>query len=300
MNEIHDENGQFKMRLDDDVEDTLIPAQVDDMRIEKLNHKMTLISIMIPVFLVVVLVIAYLDIKKRVVRTEDTGSFGVQTLSQDMESRFSSLSLNQATIVEDMARLSDRTNQSMAKVQVNLKKLEESLTASLKPLASRKDIKAAAKTMDKKLANVSQSVEEVNTRVVEVATMTQSLEKMTQSLEKQMDQLRQEIGANKKALQANKGLVTQLEESFKGLDEKKIDRDALDLAIKLEVLRIKQSFKAQLDELQERVKTLESRPVVPVPKPQTAPLSDTTAVPKAPELPQTTSSDQIEEQTIGR
>ncbi len=286
MNEIHDDNGQFKMRLDDDVEDTLIPAQVDDMRIEKLNHKMTLITIILPVLIVVVLVIAYLDIKKRVVHTEDTGTIGVQNLSEDLDSRFSSLSLRQAQNVEDLARLTDQTNQSMAKVQVNLKKLEDSLKKSLRPMVNQKDMKATAKKIGQNVANVSQSVEEVNARVADVANALQALEA-------QIEQARQELVANKKALSANKSQMTQLEENLNGLDQNKIDKSAVDLAIKLEALRIKQSFKSQLDELDTRLITIETRPVQPS-------ASGPAAGPKAQKPSGTTSPENIEEQTIAR
>ncbi len=286
MNEIHDDNGQFKMRLDDDVEDTLIPAQVDDMRIEKLNHKMTLISIILPVLIVVVLVIVYLDIKKRVIHTEDTGTIGVQNLSEDLDSRFSSLSLRQAQNVEDLARLTDQTNQSMAKVQVNLKKLEDSLKKSLRPMVNQKDMKATAKKIGQNVANVSQSVEEVNARVADVANKLQVLEA-------QIEQARQERVANKKALSVNKSQMTQLEENLNGLDQNKIDKSAVDLAIKLETLRIKQSFKSQLDELDTRLITLETRPVQPT-------VSGPAAGPKVQKPSGTTSPENIEEQTIAR
>jgi len=286
MNEIHDDNGQFKMRLDDDVEDTLIPAQVDDMRIEKLNHKMTLITIILPVLIVVVLVIAYLDIKKRVVHTEDTGTIGVQNLSEDLDSRFSSLSLRQAQNVEDLARLTDQTNQSMAKVQVNLKKLEDSLKKSLRPMVNQREMKATAKKIGQNVANVSQSVEEVNARVADVANALQALEA-------QIEQARQERAANKKALSANKSQMARLEENLNGLDQNKIDKSAVDLAIKLETLRIKQSFKSQLDELDTRLITLETRPVQPS-------AFGPAAGPKVQKPSGTTSPENIEEQTIAR
>lgn len=93
MDDQDKDQGKFKMRLDTDEDEAPVAGQVDELRMEKLSQRVTMISILIPVLIVVILIIAYMDIKQRVLRTEDTGVSGVQNLSKDMESRFSTLSL---------------------------------------------------------------------------------------------------------------------------------------------------------------------------------------------------------------
>jgi hypothetical protein len=78
MREDNEKESHFKMRMDNGFEDPETPLDVDDMRLEKLNTRVTIISVMIPVLIVIVLVIAYLDIQKRVMHTEDTGSMSIQ------------------------------------------------------------------------------------------------------------------------------------------------------------------------------------------------------------------------------
>ena len=128
MNEDLEENGQFKMRAgdtDEPIDESVIPTTVDELRLEKLNTRVTVISILIPVLIVIVLVIAYLDIKKRVVHTEDTGSINVQKLSQDLESRFSSLSVRQAELEQNLTALVQKSDQAAARMEVKLKKMED-------------------------------------------------------------------------------------------------------------------------------------------------------------------------------
>lgn len=294
-----DDKGQFKMRLDEEeVEETPMPTSVDDLRLEKLNTRVTLISILIPVLIVVVLVIAYLDIKKRVIQTEDTGQLTAESLSKELESRFDSLTMAQKVVEENLARLKDQSNQSVAKVQIYLKKLQDQLNSASKKMASQKDMRAAKSQLDQSVTNVAQSLDELKLQLGEIE---QTLTPRLSDLEK--------------TLTESKTGMTQLEEQLSVLDENKIDKAKMDLALKLEVLKIKQAYKAQLEDLQTRLKSVEgkvakvegkiaqkaSKPAVkpPAPKPTTAPSPAPVPAVPAPSSP-APSSGRLEEQTIGK
>ena len=240
MQDEHKDNIQFKMRLDEEVEASVIENQVDDLRIEKLSHRMTLITILIPVLIVVILGVAYLDIKRRVVRTEDSGQLTAQTLSEDLQSRFSSLSVGQAMVEENYARLKDQTEQSLAKVQVNLKKLDDHLRKldsnvkdSSKRMVSRSDMNTTAAKMDKSLDNLGLSIEEIK----------EQLQTLDDSLQQQLGQLGQTIGTTGESLAGLEQKLTQLQ-------EEKLDKTAVELALKLEILKFKQSLNVTMDEHQ--------------------------------------------------
>lgn len=281
MNENPEDNGQFKMRLDEEVEETPIATHVDELRIEKLSHRVTLISILIPVLIVVVLVIAYLDMKKRVTHTEDTGQMTAESLSKDMESRFETLAQAQRLLEENLARLKDQTDQSVAKVQVNLKKLDDLLKSSNRSLVSRKEMKTTTAKLDQDLGNMSQSIEE----------LTLQLSQLPASLHSQ-------IAALEKALTENNAQMVQLEGMLTNLDKNKIDKAAMELAVKLEALKIKQVYKVQLDDFQSRIASIEKRLArqteaakpAPPPSPEPAPQQTPPAAPP----------EKLEEQTIGR
>lgn len=282
MNENLEDNGQFKMRLDEEVDETPIPTQVDELRIEKLSHRVTLISILIPVLIVVVLVIAYLDMKKRVTQTEDTGQMTAESLSKDVESRFDTLTKTQRLLEENLARLKDQTDQSVAKVQVNLKKLDDRFKSSNRKMVSRKDMKTATAKLDQGLGNVSQSIEELKLQ----------LSQLTTSLQPQ-------ISALEKTLTENKAQMVQLEGMLTNLDQNKIDKAAMELAVKLEALKIKQVYKVQLEDFQSRLTSIEKKLArqTEAAKPAAAP-QPPKRIPQ--QTPPAAPPEKLEEQTIGR
>jgi chromosome segregation ATPase len=275
MNENLEDNGQFKMRLDEaEVEETPIPADVQDLRIEKLSHRMTMVTILIPMLLVVVLVIAYLDIKKRVIQTEDTGQLTAETLSRDVESRFESLTMTQKGIEENLARLKDQSDQALAKIQIDLKKLDDRLKSAGSNMVSQKEMKATQNKLDQNVANVAQSVDNLKLQVGQLA-----------------ETLQPRISELKTALDQNKTQFDQLSQKLTTLDRNKIDRAGLDLAVKLEGMKIKQAYKAQIEDLQSRLDSLERQVAHPASTPSKPAATNASPAP---------APDKIEEQTIGK
>jgi len=284
MNEEHDEDVHFRMIPDDEAEENVIPAQVDELRIERLNQRMTLISILIPVLIVVILGIAYLDIKRRVIHTEDTGAETAQHLSQDLESRFSSLSLNQAHLEETLARVQDQTNQSLAKAQVNLKKLNAALDQTRKAMASQKELQATSRKMDQSLANVARSTDEIKAQV----------DQLNQSLPSRLGQLDQRMAD----LDAK---ISEFQQKITSLSNSKIDKAAMDLALKLEILKSKQAFDAQIEDIRAQIRSLKKASVKSSHKQpgssQSPPTSKSSLI-KAP--PGSPDAGVLQEQTIDR
>ena len=138
MNE-KDDNSRFTIRDEESAPDSIFMADAENLRIEKLGTRITLVAVLIPCLLVIVLAIAYLDIKHRVISTQNTGSMGVQNLSNDLESRFSSLSLKQAKIEQQLAETSKALDTATATFQVNLKKA----TAELKEANPERAVQTA-------------------------------------------------------------------------------------------------------------------------------------------------------------
>jgi chromosome segregation ATPase len=275
MNDQNRNQGKFKMHLDGDIEETPAASQVDELRMEKLNQRVTMITILIPVLIVVVLIIAYLDIKQRVIRTEDTGTSGVQNLAKDMESRFSTLSLRQAKLEELLKSFSEVNNQSLAKTQVHLKKLEDRLKSMGKGLASKKDLDTRIAAINEKTKNLSAALDESSAGFAEG----------NQQMQKALSQMEERLGES-----ANR--INQLQEKMNKLDQEKIDKSALDVAMKLEMLKIKQSFIERLDQIDAKIKKLESKLKSAS---HAAPAASAPADPSPPSAP---GNGQIEEQPL--
>lgn len=255
MDEI-EENGQFRMRLDDDVEETVIPTAVDELRLEKISTRVTIISVLIPVLIVIVLVIAYLDIKKRVVQTEDTGSMSFQTLSNDLESRFSSLSLRQARLEEQMAAYIDRSEQAVARIEIKLKGLEDTTNAMPGNLASKKTMNDAVKGLEHKLTNIATGLEEAQGQMVAAVDQWRS---ETEQWGSRLGKLQTDLNAVRTDLTAMTPALEKIDARLKSVEDEKMDKPAMDLALSLEGLRIKQDLKSPLDALANKVEKLEKQ-----------------------------------------
>ena len=293
MQKIDEEDVKFKMRLNkvadeaEEPEEPAIQAEVHELKLEKINQRVTLISILIPVLIVVVLVITYLDIKKRVVRTEDTGASEFQKLSADLESRFSSLSLRQAKLEETMAAMTEQNEKNVAAIKTRLDKLQEAFKEINRLTADQKELKTAKAEMVKQINTV---VESSNAAATQTAAITQELKK-------QMDQISQSLNSSNSQINA-------VEKKISGIDQNKIDKSTMDLAIKFEVLKVENALKSRIDALQSKINEMQNgagrRSSSAAPSSQTSsskPATPATQAP-SPDKPETVSDSKIEEQNL--
>jgi hypothetical protein len=240
MREDNEKESHFKMRMDNGFEDPETPLDVDDMRLEKLNTRVTIISVMIPVLIVIVLVIAYLDIQKRVMHTEDTGSMSIQKISGDLESRFSSISLRQAQLEEELKRYIDSTGQSAARLEVRLTKMDDALKDARASLVGKKELNDAVAGLDNKLENVAIALDETKIQ----------LDTIPGQLQTGLEQMRAAVAESNAQITGVEAILTRL-------GDEKIDKPSLDLAIRLENLKLEQLLKAQIGMLEDKVNRLE-------------------------------------------
>ena len=289
MNDHLEENGQFKLQsapLGDEIDEPKIPSEINELRLEKVSQRVTLISIMIPVLIVIVLVIAYLDIKKRVVQTEDTGTIEFQKLSTDLESRFSSLSVRQARLEGDMAKLFDQTNHATATIQVRLKELQDSLEQVEKVQKGALKRSELNKTKAELVEKINSLVESSNQTGEQVAVITDTLKK-------QMDELTSSLA------ETDRG-ISEMERQVTELDNNKIDKPAMDLALRLETMRVASDLKARIDSMEERLISIEKKIQQPT-KTQAPPSKSAPKTPaKSQSAPTPPTATKIEEQTITR
>ena len=76
---------------DDEYADSLFREEMKDLRVEKLNQRVTIITILIPCLIGVILFIAYRDLTGKVSQSEFSGSKEVQALSEELEEKFAQL-----------------------------------------------------------------------------------------------------------------------------------------------------------------------------------------------------------------
>ncbi len=295
MNE-QDDSARFTIRNTDDAPDALYVADAENLRIEKLSTRITLVAVLIPCLLVIVLVIAYLDIKHRVISTQNTGSMGVQNLSKDLESRFSSLSLKQAKIEEQLSGLSTSLETATAGLQVNLKKATTALHASVDAKGDRSELTALGERSEAQIAAIQKEIVDVKA----------ALTRIDQSLSEFDEELSGQILVMAESVQKDRDRLEAFDAGLRQLEEQKLSKASLELTLGLERLALQEMVKErlrameqqmaamerQIDELQQRLTAQTRRSAPPVPPP--------TAPPEAasPPPPLPSGSAGIVEQTI--
>lgn len=292
MEEKPEETEHFRMRLDDldeQIDGRAIPSEVNELRLEKISQRVTMISIMIPVLIVIVLVIAYLDIKKRVVQTEDSGTIEFRKLSSDLESRFSTLSLRQAKLEDTLEKLTAQNDHAMASTQVRMEKLHDAIEQIRKGALGVKELEAVKQDLVKQINGVIESTN----------SMIESTHEAGKQNTATLQDLKSQVIQQAERQAAMNTRIADAQKNYADLESRKIDKQSLDLALRLEALKVETAVKTQIDGLQQKLNALERQlsqlssratPGTPTPaRPAPAPTAPTPA-PAAPAAPSGTPS----------
>ena len=241
-------DSRFKIQTDDEKADFQPNEEIDDVQVEKLNKRITRISILIPCLIVVITLAVYLDLKKNISITDSAGSMGVKALSEELESKFSSLSLRQANLEDDLTRRIEAIEKSTASIQANLNKattaikyirsarttdnerfestigtLDKKLSplqGNLKTMAS--DLKNIDITVNNELANLSQNIESVKKDLTNIRADMNSLRSVTMDKKAVDVLLRNQQEAYQLALQK---ITHNLEDKIESVEQKLKDRE---------------------------------------------------------------------------
>jgi chromosome segregation ATPase len=285
--------GDFKLGSQHSEDRLLIAQNLQEMRVEKLSTRVTLISFLIPVFIGIIFTIAYLDIKNRVLQMHDTGISELQKLSSDLESKFSALSIRYAKLEE-----------SFSKREEHLEKLEESFSKKVAPIeevflsiektistlkndvdrlnASHERTETALKTIqtgkadvtlvNERLGEAGENLKVINNNFNELIGQMESLDK---DLKSEMLALTNFVGKDKNTLKELTDAIPSIAEEITKLknDLAKVKRDTAQqvnsdfiklelerskLALTVEVQEIQRLFSKRLQDLEKRVNIAET------------------------------------------
>ncbi len=229
---------KFEMQLDDESQDFQIQEEIDDTKVEKLNKRVTRISIIIPCLMVIIILAAYFDLRKNLSSLNTIGNMGVQSLSKELESRFSSLSIKQANLEESTAKKIGELQKTIASLQAETK---EATTAIRYIRSARKSdnkhTESAINAIDKKLDLFPKDLNKISSDV----------KKLEQSLTEQLTSISKFINSSKNDLQKINSDISSLKSS-------KADRTALKDQQKVYQLALRQMSK----NLEDRLSSLEN------------------------------------------
>ncbi len=209
------DTAKFKMRIDDESPDAQFQDELDSQQIERLNRRITRIYILVPCLLVVIICVAYFAVKQSLLKMNTTGTMEVQTLSKNLESRFSSLSLKQAKLEESLVK-------EIASIQ---KRLKEATTAI-------KYIRSARKADNKKMEGMVDAIsKDLKTIASDIKQMDQRYTKETAALSQNIDRATDDL--------------LKIQANIVSLSSSKADKKILDLELKTQ----QQTYQKRLREL---------------------------------------------------
>ncbi len=224
----------FKLDLDDESPDKLIQEEMHELRMEKLNQRITLLSILFPILILVILFIAYFDISKKVSKFQNTGTLEVVNLSRELESNFSALSVKFAKLETLVDKKNTSFDNAISAIQIELKKTEKNISGLKSSKTDKKELARSIKKIDKKFLPLQKDFKKAFNKVASDIT---SLGKELTQLKQAVDTVGNDVKNAKEEISASKAEISELSSA-------KIGKDVLDLEMK----NISNTFQTRLDE----------------------------------------------------
>ncbi len=191
MNE--DYKSDFRIRIDEDEPARpFLHPEVENQQIDKLRRRITFMSFFTLFLLALALTYAYIDIKKKVGGFNVGGSSGFETLSQDVESRFSSLSVKYAELEAKFSNRITALEKSVVSVKTGLDK--------------------TAAPLHKSVASLNKSVASVENRLKTIQS-SKVYEKAFSSLKKETDT---EVTALQKDMKNLSSMLQNMDSEYAG------------------------------------------------------------------------------------
>jgi len=248
-------SSKFKIRVaEDEHPDLLLTDQIEYQRFEKLNLRVTIITILIPILIGIMIFIGYRSIKEMVSQTQDMGAKELTSLAQSLESSISNISIKQAKLEETLAaklagqeKLEATVHDSIKKMEItvqnSIKKTETSLAEIQSGKADKKDIAGEISVMDNKLTGVQKDLKT-------------GLEKMhadIKSLEKKMSD---EFAKSFETVNKVTTSVAECQADIGLLSAEKADKKAAEIALKNQEKRLQDQTSQLLKNLENKMESL--------------------------------------------
>lgn len=203
----------------DDNPESQFKNEFQDLRVAKLSRRLTLMTILLPCLIGVILFFVYRGIQTMVGQVSDTGITEVKTLSRDLETKFSALSAKHTVLQEDLAKKIATLEKTNADLQ---KGLREATTAI-------NSIRSAHSSDNQK---ISDAINNINKTMATLIPIPKDLETITANIKVANDKFSKEQEYFSRSLEGVKNNLIKIQADIIALSSAKIDKKALDLALK--------------------------------------------------------------------
>ncbi|MBF0226430.1 MAG: hypothetical protein HQK76_13325 [Desulfobacterales bacterium] len=237
---------EIKIHLDDEDIDNPILKNIEDSKIERLSHRITFITVMLPCLILIIIYLVYNDVTKKFVTINETGGSKLQSLSQDLENRILSLSDRYSKLE---AYLSDK----FPYFEKRITEVNDNFSSSIKQLENTlKDLKS--NSVDKKeLKDISDKITKIDGNIASTSKdINDQIKSLEQKLASESAKNTELIDAiNKELVKAKAGLIT--------LSSTALDKNTFSVALKNEQDFYQNKLNKVSDGIDERIIKLNNK-----------------------------------------
>ncbi|MBF0119777.1 MAG: hypothetical protein HQK79_13155 [Desulfobacterales bacterium] len=133
----------FKINLDDEDSENTFQNEIDTIKLARLNNRITLIAVLIPLLVAAMIFAAYLHFMEKTSKLQNSGVSEVENLNKYVNNRLSSLSLQYQTFGEAFDKKLDAITKITNSLQENFKKLDDTVSNISSSKIERKDFPEA-------------------------------------------------------------------------------------------------------------------------------------------------------------
>lgn len=277
---------EFRIGFSENVMDdsnSAMQEEILEQRLEKLSTRVTLISILVPVLILVIFAFAYLDMKSRVFTMHDTGVERLHKLSRELESKFSSLSIRLAQFEASfserekaLAALEETFAQKilpMEEIFLTMETAIKNVKTSLRDLENDiLEIQAAQKNTvgEQELGRISERMENYfNTTQDDMETLMAQMEAVDQNFKDELKLLTDYLAKEKKRIdevvKATTGFAQEVQKVRSDLGnlservEGVVHADQLPLAVERARLQLKVALDEAIMRMERRLDALDRK-----------------------------------------
>jgi len=233
------ESKKFEISMDDEVPEFQTQEDFDDQKIEKLHKRITRISIIIPCLVVLIILAGYFDLKKNLSNVNTEGNMGVQTLSKELESKFSSLSIKEAKIEETLDKKIEALEKATSSLQASSKEADTAI----------RYIRSARKKDNESTESAIQQIEN------KMASIVKDLDKISSDLNAMDKTFSAKLAILSQSTDSSKSTLQTIRSDISSLKSSKADLAALKDQQKVYQLALRQLTSS----LEDRIKSVEKR-----------------------------------------
>ncbi|OQY12650.1 MAG: hypothetical protein B6I30_04425 [Desulfobacteraceae bacterium 4572_187] len=149
---------EFQIRIDEESPDNVFQDEIKNLRLEKLNKRVTIISILIPCFICILLLLVYFDLRNRVTANQSSGVTNIQSMSKDFNTRLNELSSQLSKIEESLASNISSYEKKISSLKFRIYKSEN----RIKKINSSKADKKNQETLKNEINKFSTKLENLD------------------------------------------------------------------------------------------------------------------------------------------